>query len=442
MLADHPVAASRHFIHRMNVIMRFLKKESQFFFGAQLSDYTYRVEFQQRGSPHIHALLWLDGVPSYNSDDGINFIDRNISCSLDVPYKDLVLKYQNHSHRETCFKKGPSCRFSFPRSPCERTRILDEDEIQNNSGRFLEFRRKAYEAMINSYHPKLMRLFRCNMDITLVTSTCAIAYYVGKYMSKAEPMMLKQDTRDAIAAAKSDTRGSYYERARRIANAVMSRREVSAQECSFRLCGLPYRDSSRASVYIPACRPENRIRLIKKDQFLDGKISAGLNIIDRYMNRPASLRRICLYEFASWFRPKPRRGGEQDDIDPVDQAEDVVPDVDEITGRISLQNNKGVMLRRRRHAVVSYPRFNSVNNSEDYLYCMILLYYPFDREEQILERFDSIEAAFNGLKDHFRTHSDDPVINIGLREQVEAMMLQLANSEIPSGEAVMKITNC
>ena len=28
----------------------------------------YRVEFQQRGLPHIHMLLWVDGAPKFGVD--------------------------------------------------------------------------------------------------------------------------------------------------------------------------------------------------------------------------------------------------------------------------------------------------------------------------------------------------------------------------------------
>ena len=39
-----------------------------------LSSYFYRIEFQQRGAPHVHSLLWLknsrgDDAPSFWSED-------------------------------------------------------------------------------------------------------------------------------------------------------------------------------------------------------------------------------------------------------------------------------------------------------------------------------------------------------------------------------------
>lgn len=83
--------------------------------------------------------------------------------------------------------------------------------------------------------------------------------------------------------------------------------------------------------------------------------------------------------------------------------------------------------RRRKHAIVKFPKFNSLNNTEEYLYCLILLYYPFRRENEILDGYDSIKSAFDDLKNRFRTNADADIINPGLGERIEAMMLQLAD---------------
>ena len=34
----------------------------------EIADYFYRVEFQQRGSPHIHGLFWIKDAPQYGKD--------------------------------------------------------------------------------------------------------------------------------------------------------------------------------------------------------------------------------------------------------------------------------------------------------------------------------------------------------------------------------------
>ena len=71
-----------------------------------------RVEFQERGSPHIHCLRWVKGAPILsreNKDEYINFVDNLVKCEL--PHKkddpesfDLVRTYQTHSHSKSCRK--------------------------------------------------------------------------------------------------------------------------------------------------------------------------------------------------------------------------------------------------------------------------------------------------------------------------------------------------
>ena len=149
-----------------------------------VSHYFFRIEFQQRGAPHLHSLLWLqdknmDDAPCFWSKDYINedvqakaarieaFADLLTSTSADdigcekhsevkadcnqcTILKDKVTKFQSHKHTATCNKKRktmtikqnkghdildgividdemkniPIRRFTFPRFPNDRTRLI------------------------------------------------------------------------------------------------------------------------------------------------------------------------------------------------------------------------------------------------------------------------------------------------------------------------------
>ena len=44
------------------------------------ADWFYRVGYQQRGSPHIHMLIWFEDAPVYGcdgDDEVTSFIDEN-----------------------------------------------------------------------------------------------------------------------------------------------------------------------------------------------------------------------------------------------------------------------------------------------------------------------------------------------------------------------------
>ena len=52
---------------------------------GKITDYFYRVEFQQRGSPHVHCLFWIENAPiiDKNSDkEVIQFIYKYVTCEL------------------------------------------------------------------------------------------------------------------------------------------------------------------------------------------------------------------------------------------------------------------------------------------------------------------------------------------------------------------------
>ena len=73
---------------------------------GHILDFFYRVEFQQRGSPHIHALFWIKDAPQYGIDDDdkiVNFVDKYVTCS-NIPENNLdeeLINLQMHRHAKT-----------------------------------------------------------------------------------------------------------------------------------------------------------------------------------------------------------------------------------------------------------------------------------------------------------------------------------------------------
>lgn len=74
--------------------------------------YELRIEFQTRGSPHLHALTWTSPCPKLTRDPKeayIHFIDEHVQACLpdqnqDPKLHELVKTYQKHSHSKTCRK--------------------------------------------------------------------------------------------------------------------------------------------------------------------------------------------------------------------------------------------------------------------------------------------------------------------------------------------------
>ena len=86
LVQSDPVTCVRHFDHRVSQFIHFVLKSPNSPPGV-LKDYFYRVEFQQRGSPHIHMLAWIENSPKYNENtdaEVLDYINQVSSCSATV----------------------------------------------------------------------------------------------------------------------------------------------------------------------------------------------------------------------------------------------------------------------------------------------------------------------------------------------------------------------
>ena len=63
LVQKDPVTCSRYFDHRVQEFLNTVLKSSCEPIG-KVKDFFYRVEFQQRGSPHIHMLVWIENAPN------------------------------------------------------------------------------------------------------------------------------------------------------------------------------------------------------------------------------------------------------------------------------------------------------------------------------------------------------------------------------------------
>lgn len=155
ILMDHIVLVTRIFDHRVKSFFKHIVMKNDPENGEPAIKYnSYRIEFQGRGLPHVHAVLWMDpkwleeqdlkidliediandsnsDVAKKSEEKIVQLIDKMISCAipkedatgLEKLRREYVLAFQQHGHTGTCKKKGTICRFEFPRFPSERTMI-------------------------------------------------------------------------------------------------------------------------------------------------------------------------------------------------------------------------------------------------------------------------------------------------------------------------------
>ena len=139
-LKRNPVTAAKHFHYRLTVLFQSFLKSTAKPLG-DIADYAIRIEFQARGSPHAHCVIWVKDAPEYGVDhdsEVCDFIDQYVSCKLpkeDGKLRELVLLLQQHKHSSYC-KRNKSCRFNFPKPPSSKTLIAksneDDDVVAQN----------------------------------------------------------------------------------------------------------------------------------------------------------------------------------------------------------------------------------------------------------------------------------------------------------------------
>ena len=134
LILANPVTCARHFNHRTHLLFKeFLQSPGSPF---KLEEFFYRVEFQKRGSPHLHCLIWVKDAPFFsedNADEVADYVDQfvscsktmNVSCPLSLlEQQELIAQRQVHHHSRTCPKKNKVCRFNFPKPPMDKTTVL------------------------------------------------------------------------------------------------------------------------------------------------------------------------------------------------------------------------------------------------------------------------------------------------------------------------------
>ena len=347
-LRQNPVIAARHFQYRLNTFFQVFLKSTAHPLG-ELVDYAIRIEFQARGSPHAHTILWIKDAPklNVNTDEEVcSFIDQYVKCNIpdDEELSQLVSKVQKHRHSATCRRHG-KCRFHYPRPPSPKTviarestaatypeeqaeqavkalaavrKILDDkntpedismDElflkagVSSNiylcglkicsTGNSVVMQRKPSESWINTYNPDVLRIWKANMDLQYILDPYACVMYIAAYMLKSERSMgelLKQVSKECGGE-------QIRTQLRRLGSVFLNHREVSAQEAVYRILSLPLKQMSRKVIFVNTAAKEDRVSLLKPINQIehmdeDSEDIYQTSLIDRYSARPDQLNHV------------------------------------------------------------------------------------------------------------------------------------------------------
>ncbi|XP_060571765.1 uncharacterized protein LOC132729947 [Ruditapes philippinarum] len=131
-IRNNPVTTARHFDYKVQQFFKLIIQKNKAL--GNVTDFFIRTEFQQRGSPHVHCVLWVKDAPmagEQSEEEVCSFVDQYIHCTL--PHNDdqllnLVSTLQKHSHTRSCRKGLQFCRYHFPKPPVPYTLLVTEED--------------------------------------------------------------------------------------------------------------------------------------------------------------------------------------------------------------------------------------------------------------------------------------------------------------------------
>jgi len=318
LMHDNPYTVAWFFEKRCDL---FMKKFLMKFFA--IKDFWWRFEWQFRGSPHIHGLLWLEDAPDCSDIDSLSeearaavvtYFDSMVTACLNQRYiilppgnpcrrrltdlspeereRDLdrlLSAVQRHSRcgpycmRRKRNSRVMACRFGFPMQ-------LEETSSLRSEGGSWKFVPRRNDPLIQRYNRYVTQVWRGNTDFSAITSHDAVVNYISKYASKGEHASeaFSEVLRRVINRNNSEAPAATL--IRQLLVSSVAERNYSAQEVMHLVMGWPLYHSSRSMIVLSLA---NEWRRLGRNESSDTEI--------QYANRGADMSEISLFEYAKRF---------------------------------------------------------------------------------------------------------------------------------------------
>ena len=428
LISKDPGTCTHYFHNRVQKFFKHILKSPHSPLGI-LENSFYCVEFQHRGSPHIHSLLWIKNAPHYerNTDTEITtYIDSIISCNSN-DQNNKYIDLQIHKHSKTCIRKinnTKKCRFGAPWPPLNKTQILyplDENHIHkkeqyskeyNNINKFIQIQYKkkefidfnqmleqlnmSYEIYIlalrstikkrriflkrslrdiftNNYMTHLIHVWKANHDIQYVLDPYSCVVYICDYLMKNNKGMSKLLENAAKEAKEGNM--DLKQSVRHIGNKFLNCSEMSEQECAYSLLELPITQSSIKVEFINTSEITNRVFIAKpycilKNMDPESEDIKQENNIDKYASRPPILKNMCLADYVSLtdtiYSNKQIQSDDEMSIDETTSDEEIPK---KITPKININNlHKLFPIKLKNNKILKLRKHRKVIRFVNYRY--------------------------------------------------------------------------
>lgn len=211
LVNKNPMLTSWYFYYRSK---KFIDEVIKKLFDV--TDLWCRYEWQARGSPHLHGVLWIKNAPTLSNSEPTPekieelcefYDDLSFAWNVDAPKtvihpseirfasiedchreKDLInllnwlqkhTQCGSHCLRINRKTKLLQCRFKFPKP------LQDKSSIHETDG-YYQFAPARNDANVTRYHPLITMIWRANTDFSAIIGLDGILQYVAKYVAKCE----------------------------------------------------------------------------------------------------------------------------------------------------------------------------------------------------------------------------------------------------------------
>ncbi|XP_027102649.1 uncharacterized protein [Coffea arabica] len=204
---NRPDLLSRVFHGKVNILKEDLFKKHIF---GEVAAYTYVVEFQKRGLPHIHMLIILQPKSKLYSTDSY---DRIVAAEIPDEHENKYLfnMVQKHMMHGPCGTKNPKnicmqgsfmrrCRNSYPKKWASRTthgnNTYPTYRRRDDGKKIIVRGQELDNRWVVPYNPYLLAKFNCHINVEICSTVKAVKY-IYKYIYKGHDKIHFQVNNDS-----------------------------------------------------------------------------------------------------------------------------------------------------------------------------------------------------------------------------------------------------
>ena len=191
----------------------------------------------------------------------------------------------------------------------------------------------------------------------------------------------------------------------KIKKEFLGKHVLGAPESAMRVLSMWIIKKSRKVVSVSKSMKDERVSLPKSKSQLaqlhdEDEDMFATSINDRYAARPHALHNICLAAFAVMYDVIQSSRKTAAETHNVNTEEDMhnTENADTLT-KWKLQKGLGVIRKRKQQAKLHTRRYKIHTEPEKYYHAMLLLYYPWNEEDNILSTYRSYHDSYISKQD-------------------------------------------